>query len=348
MTPAGSIYARKKKIFSVSPALIWLSALFMGILASIPKIMRLRIQGLELAVDASIAFLFSLFVWYFNIYRLPGFSSRQITRKFFNRHLVWSLLWGIALMAVLVVCHQLAFPHYQFQSMMLMYQFRGILINLTIYLFLHLLYQGHYVQQINTELESSRAAHLGAQYELLKQQVNPHFLFNSLNTLKSMVEIQDRHAADFIVKLSDFYRFTLENRKQDIIPLSQEMTILQAYLFLLEARFEGGLQLDIAIDPAHERSCIPPFTLQLLIENCVKHNVISLERPLHIRLYSEGNSIVVENQLQLKHMPEVSTGTGLENINQRYQHLLHREITIEKDDAFFRIKLPVTHDDTHH
>src|SRR5690606_14636904 len=143
-------------------------ALFMGILASLPKIMRLRIHGLELAVDASIAFLFSLFVWYFNIYRLPKFSSQEITQKFFNLRLVWSLLGGIVLMAALVACHQLAFTHYQFPSLMLTYQFRAVRINLTIYLFLHLLYQGHSMQQITTELESSRAAHLGAQYELLK------------------------------------------------------------------------------------------------------------------------------------------------------------------------------------
>jgi LytS/YehU family sensor histidine kinase len=163
-----------------------------------------------------------------------------------------------------------------------------------------------------------------------------------------MVEIQDQHASDFIVKLSDFYRFTLEKRKMDIIPLAEELTILDAYMFLLKARFENGIQLSIDINPQHYKSYIPPFTLQLLMENCVKHNVISLERPLQIRLYSTADNIVMENRLQLKHIPEISTRTGLENINQRYLHLLNKEIVIEKEDAFFSIKLPLIYANTDH
>jgi len=344
------MYTKNKKVFSVSPAVIWFSSLFMGILASVPKILQLNIHFTELMVDASVAFLFSLFVWYFNIYRLPTFSGQEqgTTAHFFNRRLLWSLLAGILLMLLLVSLHQLLFPKYHFQSMILMYQFRGVLINLTIYLFLHLLYQNHHVQNMNAELERTRADNLSAQYELLKQQVNPHFLFNSLNTLKSMIEIKDQHTTDFIVKLSDFYRFTLENRKMDIIPLAEELHILEAYMYLLKARFENGIHLSIDIPPAQHTAYIPPFTLQLLIENCVKHNVISLEQPLQIRLYTANDRLVVENDLQLKHMPEPSTRTGLENINQRYLHLLQQEIVIEKEPALFRIKLPLIHANSHY
>ena len=225
MMLANRIYQRNSKIFTVSPAVIWSSSLFMGVLASVPKILLLNIRFIELAVDASIAFLFSLFIWYYNIYRLPTFTTGSITTHFFNRRLLWSLLVGAGLIVLLVLFHQSLFPHYNFRSMILMYEFRGVLINLTIYLFLYLLYQSYHVQSINTELERSKAATLNAQYELLKQQVNPHFLFNSLNTLKSMIEIQDQHSADFVVKLSDFYRFTLENRRMDI-----ELHILESYM----------------------------------------------------------------------------------------------------------------------
>ncbi|WP_229209372.1 sensor histidine kinase [Dyadobacter sediminis] len=331
-------------VFRVSARVIWFSALFMGVLASIPKILQLHITLIELAVDASVAFLFSLFVWYFNIYSLPKFSNRQFTSRFFNLRLLYSLLLGIGLMFLLVSAHQLLFPHYKFESMIMMYEFRGILINLTIYMFLYLLYQSYHTQLIGIELERVKADHIGAQYELLKQQVNPHFLFNSLNTLKSMIEIGDAHSVEFVLKLSDFYRFTLNNRQQDIIPLSEELNILQAYMFLLEARFEEGINLNINIETSAAFTFIPPFTLQLLVENCVKHNVISLEHPLNIKLYTADDTLIVENQLQLKKNPEASTGMGLENINQRYQHLTQKEIRIEQNTISFKVILPLIYE----
>jgi two-component system LytT family sensor kinase len=338
------VHTSNKKVFKVSARIIWFSSLFMCILASIPKIRQLHITFTELLVDGSIAFLYSLFVWYYNLYSLPKFTSQHITTGFFNRRLVLSLAFGIVLMIALVSGHQLLFSKYHFGEMMLMYQFRGILINLTIYMFIHLLYQAHRAQQIGVELERSKADNLGAQYELLKQQVNPHFLFNSLNTLKSMIDINDPHSADFIMKLSDFYRFSLENRKMDLIPLSEELDILNAYMFLLKARFEEGICLSTELSDQHKQSYIPPFTLQLLVENCVKHNVISLNKPLHIRLYSAGDSMVIENQLQLKKTPEASTRMGLENINQRYLHHLSKKIEVTVDDVLFKVKLPVIYE----
>lgn len=336
------------KVFKVSAAVIWSSSLFIGVLASIPKILQLQITGFELLTDAGIAFIFSLTLSYYNIYNLPKFSGGPLNRKFFSIRLLRSLLIGILFMVLLVVIHQFLFPAYPFGSMLMMYQFRGILINLTIYMFLHLLYQSHQTQLIGVELERIKADNLGAQYELLKQQVNPHFLFNSLNTLKSMVDIGDRHSSDFILKLSDFYRFTLENRKLNLIPLPEELEILNAYMYLLKARFEDGISLHMEIDKAHEQSLIPPFTLQLLVENCIKHNVLSLEEPLEIRLYSAENHLVVENRLNLKKVPEASTQMGLENINQRYLHLLNQKIEIERGQETFKIKLPVIYGHSDH
>lgn len=249
-------------------------------------------------------------------------------------------------MAVLVVIHQLLLPEYHFQSMMLMYEFRGLVINLTIYLFLHLLYQHHITQLVSMELEKTKADNLAAQFELLKQQVNPHFLFNSLNTLKSMVEMQDQHASRFIVMLSDFYRFALETKKQHLISIQEELSILEAYLFLLKSRFEDGITLYVQISDTHQHSLIPPFTLQLLIENCIKHNIVSLEQPLHIKVYSEDAFIVTENNLQTKRTPEPSTGLGLNNIAQRYQSLHSAQMEIIKDNTSFKVKLPVIYEDT--
>lgn len=335
------IPANYTKVFKVSGRIIWLSSLFIGVLASIPKILQLNITGVELGVDCSIAFIFSLSVSYANINSMPAFSTQPIASHFFNRRLMRSLLMGLILMVILVCGHQLLFPKYNFTSMMLMYQFRGILINLTIYMFLHLLYQSHRSQLMGVELERTKADNLGAQFELLKQQVNPHFLFNSLSTLKSMIEIEDPQAPDFINKLADFYRFTLQNRKSDLISLSEELAILKAYAYLLKARFEEGINLNTAVDESAYESFIPPFTLQLLVENCIKHNIVSLAQPLFIRLYTKDNWLVIENNIQLKKNPEFSMHLGLENINLRYIHLLNKKIEIETHENKFTVKLPL-------
>ena len=109
-----------------------------------------------------------------------------------------------------------------------------------------------------------------------------------------------------------------------------------------------GIDLSVAIDPQVHQTYIPPFTLQLLVENCIKHNVVSLERPLQVKVYSEGEYIVVQNQIQLKRTPEASTGMGLENINQRYTHMLDKKIIIEPTEQFFTVKLPVINENSHY
>lgn len=337
-----------KKTFKISHRTIWLSSLFLGVLASVPKIAERHFNAYEALVNSAVTFLFALFIWYYNVVTLPAYSSRDVTHGFSIIRLVRSLLMGVVVMFILACAQQYLLSHLDFGPVMLMIEIRGILVNLTFYMFLHLLYQSYQNQQVGIELERTKSDNLGAQYELLKQQVNPHFLFNSLNTLKYMVESGDAHTVDFILKLSDFYRFTLESRKQDLIKLSEELKILNAYVFLLKARFEEGIDLSINISEAHDQSLIPPFTLQLLIENCIKHNVVSLDHPLRISLYSEKDLLVIENILQLKRTPESSTGIGLENINQRYVHLLDQKIEIQTSETLFKVKLPIVHENPHH
>jgi two-component system, LytTR family, sensor kinase len=336
------------KTFKVSGKLIWLSSLFLGVLASVPKLAEHHFNLYETLVNSAVTFLFSLFVWYYNIITFPAYTSRKVSNDFSVIRLLRSLGVGIVVMFLLAYVQQYLLSHLDFGPTMLMVEMRGILINLMFYLFLHLLYQGYRNQQVGVELERTKTDNLSAQYELLKQQVNPHFLFNSLNTLKYMVESGDAHTVPFILKLSDFYRFTLASRKQDLIKLSEELEILNAYVFLLKARFEDGIDLSVTINKQLYESFIPPFTLQLLVENCIKHNIVSLDRPLQIRLYSENDCIVVENNVQLKKTPESSMGMGLENINQRYLHLLDKKIEIGVSETLFTIKLPVIHENRNH
>jgi len=337
-----------KKTFKISNKIIWLSSLLLGILTSVPKIAEHHFNPYEALVDSTVTFLFAVLIWYYNILTLPVYSSKDVSNGFSVIRLVKGLFFGIAVMFILACIQQYLLSHLNFGPVMLMFEVRGILVNIAFYMFLHLLHQSYQNQQVGIELERTKADNLGAQYELLKQQVNPHFLFNSLNTLKYMVESEDEHSVDFILKLSNFYRFTLESRKLDLIRLSEELEILDAYVFLLKARFEEGIDLSIEIDPDFDQSLIPPFTLQLLVENCIKHNVVSLDKPLKIKLFSEKDRLIVENKLQLKTTREISTGLGLENINQRYTHLLNKAIEIQVSETLFSIKLPIIYENNHH
>lgn len=332
----------KVKRFQVSQRIIWGSSIALAILASIPKLFDAMSTFRDLVINSSITLLFSIFIWYYNIYSLPKFSAQRTNRGLFNWKLLLSVILGILVMVILVIAHQELFQVSKMDAP-IMFELRGILINLIVYMFLHLLFQNYQTQQIGTELERTHAVNLGAQYELLKQQVNPHFLFNSLNTLKSMVDIQDPQSSDFILKLSDFYRFTLESRKLDLISIREELEILDSYVYLLKARFEDGFVLINEVDQKQYDSAVPPFTLQLLIENCIKHNVVSLDKPLRIKLYSENDFLVIENPIQLKR-GVLSTGVGLDNINQRFMHLIHKEIEIDKTETIFKVKIPMIYD----
>ncbi|TDO83011.1 histidine kinase [Flavobacterium chryseum] len=332
----------KIKRFQVSLKVIWGSSIALAILASIPKLFDVYSTPGDIVINSSITLLFSIFIWYYNIYSLPKFSTKRTSTSLFNWKLLLSVIMGILVMILIVIGHQELFQISKMDAP-IMFELRGLLINLIVYMFLHLLFQNYQTQQIGAELELTKALNLGAQYELLKQQVNPHFLFNSLNTLKSMVDIQDPQSSDFILKLSDFYRFTLESRKLDLISLREELQILDSYVYLLKARFEDGFVLNSNIDQKQYDAAIPPFTLQLLIENCIKHNVVSLDKPLQIDLYTENDFLVIENKIQLKR-GVLSTGVGLDNINQRFMHLVHKEIEIDKNETTFKVKIPLIYD----
>jgi len=337
-----------KSPLKISPAIIWISSIFLGLLSSVPQIAEHHFNAAEAAVNAGITSVFALLMWYLNIYMLSRKSGRRNKQGISYSRLFKSLLIGIGVMLCLAWIQQLILSHINFGPVMLMVEVRGILINLIFYMFLHLLQQNYENQQVNMELEKIKSDSLGAQYELLKQQVNPHFLFNSLNTLKAMVEIGDEEAVDFILKLSNFYRYTLESRKLDLIHVSEEMEILNAYLFLQQARFDGGFSFTSTLNEEILHTLIPPFTLQLLIENCIKHNVVSLDKPLHISLYAEDGQIVLENPIRLKTADNNSLGVGLKNITLRYQHLLEKPIEIINDGQIFKIKLPLIHEHHHH
>lgn len=179
------------------------------------------------------------------------------------------------------------------------------------------------------------------EFETLKSQVNPHFLFNSFNTLSAIIEQDKETAVEYVEKLSDFFRNVLMQREKITISISEELDQLDLYIFLQKKRYKDNFHVDIRKDDFSIEDNIAPLTLQLLVENAVKHNIVSKAKPLVVKIYREGSFIVVENNLQLKTVPEPSTGLGLENIKKRYSLLTNTDIRIEASEHSYKVYIPV-------
>jgi two-component sensor histidine kinase len=190
------------------------------------------------------------------------------------------------------------------------------------------------------EAERLKKEHISAQYESLKNQINPHFQVNSLNVLASLVHKDADRAEEFIRRLSTVYRYILDSREQEVVSLEEELKVLEAYLFLMDTRFGASLQADIRIE-ARTGGRIAPLTLQMLVENALKHNEVSKAKPLKIEIFLENDYIVVRNSIQPKNALPDSTGVGLANIQARYQMLSNKEVLISDQDGFFTVKTPI-------
>ncbi|MEI7801823.1 MAG: two-component regulator propeller domain-containing protein [Bacteroidota bacterium] len=181
---------------------------------------------------------------------------------------------------------------------------------------------------------------LASQFETLKNQVNPHFLFNSFNTLANIIEDDKSKAIEYIEKLTDFFRQILVHREKDLITLEEELEIINDYVYLQQQRFEDSLLIKISISKEQAMHFyIPPLALQILVENAIKHNSLTKSKPLTIELYFENDFLIVKNNLQPKMNMEPSTGTGLQNITRRMQMLGFPAIEVEKTDTTFFVKL---------
>lgn len=181
-----------------------------------------------------------------------------------------------------------------------------------------------------------------SQFEALKNQLSPHFLFNSLSILTSLVHEDADLSERFVKQLSKAYRYILEQRDQALVPLATELDFIQAYTFLLQIRFEN--KFDVLIDvPVGSRTqySIAPLSLQLLVENAVKHNRMSVREPLRVSIRQENEYLVVQNPMQARDQPEVSTGVGLRNITNRYSLLTDRPVHAGKINGLFVVKIPL-------
>lgn len=201
--------------------------------------------------------------------------------------------------------------------------------------------QRMHLYQLNEKAQLLEKEKALVMYENLKQHLNPHFLFNSLTSLSSLIRLDQNMAGDFLDKMSKVYRYILKNRDNEVVPLSEEMKFVQLYIDLQKTRFENGLQVHMNIDEDYHHRRIAPVTLQNLVENSIKHNTADEDAPLVIDLFIEEDYLVVRNNLQKKKFVETSNRQGLANMESLYRYLSTRPMLIIENEQYFIVKIPL-------
>lgn len=307
---------------------------------------------------------FSVFLKYFGISFMYSFSYWGGTVwlvGFLNRKFDWltrskeRIIWGIV--GTLFVSFGITFfIHFlllvvpgknKFIDLFSLSAFRSYLtpaiINILISFWFHL--QSFFVNWKKSALNEERLKSESAlaRLEALQQQLDPHFLFNAFNVLTGLIEEDQKLAQKFVAQLSKVYRYVLEMRSKPVVRLEDELEFAKSYLFLLKIRFENGFDYQLDIPEAFWGKSLVPVSIQLLIENAIKHNTVNARTPLKVRLYIDGNDLCVENNLNLKQaVPVESTGVGLANIMERYEMVNATKVpVIKQTEEKFLVKLPL-------
>jgi len=214
-------------------------------------------------------------------------------------------------------------------------------ITVVVSLFFIAFYSFKALQDKKIKQQKIIAGTANAKYESLKSQLDPHFLFNSLNVLVSLIEEDPDKAQRFTTSLSKVYRYVLEQKDKDLVSLEEELAFAKTYMLLLKMRFEDAIDCTIPEEVNNPEAKIVPLSLQILLENCVKHNIVSEQQPLHINIIESENSLTVINNFQEKRTIKKSSGIGLNNITERYQILSTRTISINQSKNEFTVVLPL-------
>lgn len=217
----------------------------------------------------------------------------------------------------------------------------GLIITLIVSSIYHAIYfyKASQAQKVNEQKTIARSA--TAQFDALKNQLDPHFLFNSLNVLVSLIEENPKAATKFTTSLSKVYRYVLEQRNKELVSVDEELKFARTYVGLLKTRFEDSIEIEIPDQGSIENAKVVPLSLQLLIENAVKHNIVSSNKPLKLKIYEQDQFLVIENNLQKKQVIKESSGVGLQNIESRYRLLTNRQLTINETTDTFKVSVPI-------
>jgi two-component system LytT family sensor kinase len=292
-------------------------------------------------------FAFSLICWIVNVALV---DSRWIRQSKYRKQKFYAvtLLFGgclsifcIMLNAWLKVSFMTAaeIVALQGRNKIVVFFFRGMLFNLFNAFHAAHIRQMKDHEQSMIELEQLKQANLQANLSGLRAQLSPHFLFNTFNTLSALTG--EQLVKSYVDQLANVYRYLLDHHKNDLVELKRELDFTKSYLYIMQTRLESALEVSMLIEAGCMSRQVPPLTVQLLVENALRHNIASVSRPLRISIRTQDGSLVVANNLQPKTSIQVNSGIGLTNINERYRLLLGKEIQIAMDDRFFTVKLPL-------
>ena len=330
-----------KKIF-------FFSALFISVALNVPRLLALRKDGViariwhfnirELIFQFLFNFLFCLFVFFFNDKIFGGFPSKNKTG------LHWRvILYNFAIFAVATALSVL-FQQLFFEPGLMVdggNGFRFIVSYFLIIIEFRLIDMTRATRLKENENQLLRNAWLQSELEVLKGQLNPHFFFNSLSSLSAVVRENPEKAQDYIHDLSQVYRYSLQVAEHPLVSLQEEIKALLSYTGLLKMRYEGSLQVHFKIDDRAAGRQLPHMSLQPLVENAVKHNLVSKSKPLTIYIETAENSVLVRNNLQPLPTPEKGVSIGLTNLRERYRILMESQIEVRQTATEFIVILPI-------
>ncbi len=296
-------------------------------------------------------FCITLLIWEGNRVVKPYFKKRFLKKENKVRFLIFFFLAGniiafIASVFVVFIVGNVIHGYSWLESsnpykLNIIY---GSLINLFFHLINAILFFFREYRRQWAEAEELRKISTQAEIQLIKSQINPHFLFNNLNVLSGMVIKDNPEANHFIEEFSKVYRYVLNNHEKELVELKSELEFIQPYIFLLKKRFDKGLEVDINIPDHYNNWYIVPAALQMLIENAIKHNIVSSNKPLQIEIYANGNEVLmVKNKLQPRKSSVQSTKIGLQNIRKRYELISGKDVIIKQTENEFEVGLPLLH-----
>ena len=305
--------------------------------------------------DLSIGFHLTSFAGAYALYIL-GWEILLLMNKIFEKPFpiatrpvprvgIQIILMGIVFFFFSIILYQITAHFFEFRMIGAeLYSealFSGFIYSL---IFNLLMFGRHYFQQwkndlvIRAQLEKEQAV---VKYDILRNQLNPHFLFNALTSLNSLIFENQKLASDFLQQLSKVYRYILQNKEKDTVALSTEISFIRHYISLLKMRFGEAIQININIDDDDLDKGVVPVLFQTLIENAVKHNIVSLEAPLVISITTAGNYLVIRNSKNRKEQVETSNKVGLANLKALYQYLSIKPVLIEDSVHDYVIRIPL-------
>ncbi|HVU54817.1 MAG TPA: histidine kinase, partial [Puia sp.] len=312
----------------------------------LPRIIRLDFDDLS-RVGTNFVYLSGtfLFYWLTHHFFILHLRSGVLSSRYMKAAI--SILCGVVIIGTMAWILKIAspFPLFSHQDgtpgrgqAIFVRVFRGLIVSTLTYFAVYYYRLLFLLQRSRLENERLKQENLHAQLTSLREQISPHFLFNSLNTLSTLSH--EEPVKEYILKLSEVYRYVLQYQQQNIVPVREELAFVRSYIYILESRFEDGLKINIRLDPACLNRKILPFALQLLVENAVKHNSISYSSPLAIDIYDEEENLVVENDLRARATIHGGHSTGLNSLAKRYRLTTGKDILVVREPFKFKVQIP--------